>query len=58
VISRIGRKDSFDQLKGDWEAWNEIMPPEGSRPMRYDTPGSARGRSLRPHQPTAPGSTE
>jgi arylsulfatase A-like enzyme len=33
-------KDVFDQLKNDWEAWNETMLPERPRPATYGNPGN------------------
>ena len=29
------RKDVFDRLKNDWEAWNATMLPERTRPTTY-----------------------
>jgi arylsulfatase A-like enzyme len=34
------KKDVFDRLKGDWEAWNGTMLEERSRPATYSHPGS------------------
>ncbi len=34
------RKDIFDRLKGDWEAWNSTMLPERTRPVTYGNPGN------------------
>jgi len=34
------RKDVFDRLKGDWEAWNSTMLEERSRPAAYSQPGN------------------
>lgn len=33
------RKDIFDRLKSDWEAWNNMMLPERTRPATYGHPG-------------------
>ena len=35
------RKDVFDRLKSDWEAWNSTMLPERSRPATYNNPGNS-----------------
>jgi hypothetical protein len=35
------RKDVFDRLKSDWEAWNSAMLPERSRPAVYTNAGDA-----------------
>ncbi len=35
------RKDVFDRLKSDWEAWNSTMLPERSRPATYTNAGDA-----------------
>ena len=32
-------KDVFDRLKADWEAWNDTMLPERSRPASFGNPG-------------------
>jgi arylsulfatase A-like enzyme len=34
------QKDVFDQLKSDWEAWNDTMLPERPRPATYSNPGN------------------
>src|SRR5712664_687236 len=34
------RKDIFDRLKSDWEAWNSTMLPERTRPATYGNPGN------------------
>ena len=34
------RKDIFDRLKSDWEAWNNMMLPERTRPATYGNPGN------------------
>jgi len=34
------RKDIFDRLKSDWEAWNSTMLPERTRPVTYGNPGN------------------
>jgi arylsulfatase A-like enzyme len=34
------RKDVFDRLKGDWEAWNRTMLDERSRPATYNNAGN------------------
>jgi arylsulfatase A-like enzyme len=33
-------QDVFDRLKSAWEAWNESMLPERSRPATYGNPGN------------------
>ena len=35
------RKDVFDRLKSDWEAWNSTMLPERSRRATYTNAGDA-----------------
>src|SRR5262252_5486924 len=37
---RDRRKDVFDRLKGDWEAWNATMLEERPRPAAYGQPGN------------------
>jgi hypothetical protein len=32
-------KDVYDRLKADWEAWNDTMLPERSRPASFGNPG-------------------
>jgi arylsulfatase A-like enzyme len=34
------RKDIFDRLKSDWEAWNSMMLAERTRPVTYGNPGN------------------
>src|SRR6476620_2744035 len=34
------QKDIFGRLKSDWEAWNDTMLPERSRPATYGNPGN------------------
>ena len=34
------RKDVFDRLKRDWEAWNSTMLEERPRPAAYSQPGN------------------
>ena len=34
------RKDVFDRLKADWEAWNATMLEERPRPANYGNPGN------------------
>jgi arylsulfatase A-like enzyme len=34
------RKEVFDRLKGDWEAWNSTMLEERPRPAAYSQPGN------------------
>src|SRR6267378_4402533 len=34
------RKDVFDRLKSDWEAWNSTMLPERTRQVTYGNPGN------------------
>jgi hypothetical protein len=51
-------KDSFDRLKGDWEAWNESMLPERPRPMRYGNLAVRVADRYGITNPPPPGSTE
>jgi arylsulfatase A-like enzyme len=34
------RKEEFERLKNEWEAWNATMLPERSRPAPYNHPGN------------------
>jgi arylsulfatase A-like enzyme len=34
------RKDIFDRLKSDWEAWSSVMLAERTRPVAYGNPGN------------------
>jgi arylsulfatase A-like enzyme len=37
---KVRRKDAFDRLKGDWEAWNATMLPERPRAAPYSYPSN------------------
>ena len=50
-------KDVFDRLKADWEAWNDTMLPERSRPAFFGNPGvylPDHYGVVNPAPPTAP----
>jgi arylsulfatase A-like enzyme len=52
------RKDIFDRLKSDWEAWNGTMLEERSRPALYSNPGQFLADHygvVNPQPPSPPG---
>ncbi len=44
---RNRRKDVFERLKGEWDAWSSTMLPEHGRPVRLHQLGQCAGRPLR-----------
>jgi len=52
------RKDIFDRLKSDWEAWNGTMLEERPRPALYSNPGQFLADHygvVNPQPPSPPG---